>query len=71
MMKERALDDGPWIGFAQALVDVGRRAIDAAEARNPDAVFEVGGDAYLVCTNCHATYAVETLRPSDPRADGL
>jgi hypothetical protein len=69
MMEGRAVDRGPWMGFSRDLVRVGRQAIAAAEARDPDAVFEAGGEVYLVCSECHASYAIETLRPNDARAD--
>ena len=63
MMEGRAVDEPEWIGFSQALISVGRRAIEAAEARDEQGVFDVGAEIYAVCTACHATYAVETLRP--------
>ena len=69
MMEERALDDEAWIAMSQSMIAVGRRAIEAAEAKDPDAVFDVGGDVYAVCSSCHATYATGTLRPSDARTD--
>jgi hypothetical protein len=64
MMEGRALDRGQWLTLSQGLVDVGKRAIAAAEARDPQAVFTVGGDVYEACTACHARYATQTLRPS-------
>lgn len=69
MMPGYALDDGAWITMSQALVEVGRRAVEAADARSLDAVFDMGAEVYYVCTNCHATYAAETLRPTDARAN--
>lgn len=69
MMDGRALDHPAWIPMSQALVDVGREAIAAAEALDEEAVFDVGADVYQVCTNCHATFALEILRPSDERAN--
>jgi len=68
MMDGRALDDGPWMTMSQALIDIGRRAVEVAEERDEQAVFDVGAEMYFVCTQCHATYAIETLRPSDDRA---
>lgn len=68
MMGERALDDDAWMTMARALVDIGRRAAEVAEAQDEQAVFDVGAEMYFVCTQCHATYALETLRPSDDRA---
>ena len=47
----------------KALVAAGQRAIQAAEARDEMGVFDVGADMYAVCTGCHATYAIETIRP--------
>ena len=63
MMEGRAVDDGDWMGMSRALTEVAQRAIAAAAARDEAAVFEVGGEIYNACTVCHATYAVETLRP--------
>jgi hypothetical protein len=65
MMEGRALDQGPWIGMAEAMVDAGRRAIQAAEIRDEQAVFDMGAEVYFTCTNCHAAYAVGTLNPAD------
>ena len=70
LLEERAQGQGHWVAMSRAMIDVGRRAAEAAQARDPDAVFETGGDIYLVCTGCHAVYATETLRPSyDPGPD--
>lgn len=56
MMKGRAQDQGDWIKMSQALVDVGVVALKAAEAKNPEALFEAGGEVYAVCTECHSRY---------------
>lgn len=64
MMSNRAKDGGDWMKLAQALVDVGQRAIQAAEARNKTAVFDAGAEVYEACTNCHARYALELMRPN-------
>ena len=69
MMEGRALDRGAWMAFSRDLVEVGRRAIAAAEARDPQAVFDAGAEVYLACSECHASYALETLRPNDERTD--
>jgi len=69
MMPERALDQSAWIAMSQALVDAGLRAMEAADARSLDGVFDMGAEMYYVCTNCHGTYALETLRPNDIRAN--
>lgn len=72
LMEERAQGRPHWTAMSRAMIDMGRLAIEAAERRDPQAVFEVGGDVYLVCTGCHAVYATETLRPNyDTGADSL
>lgn len=69
LLEERARGQAHWVAMSRAMIDVGRRAVEAAQARDPDAVFEAGGDIYLVCTGCHAVYATGTLRPNhDPNA---
>ena len=69
MLPGNRLDDAGWIAMSQALVEVGEQAIEAADARSLDAVFDMGAEMYYVCTNCHAAYASETLRPTDTRAN--
>jgi hypothetical protein len=59
MMEGRRLDDGPWMGMAQSMVDVGRRAIEMAEARNEQGVFDVGAEIYFACLNCHSRYVAD------------
>ena len=62
MMQGRAIDEETYATYARALVEAGQRAIQAAEARDEMGVFDVGADMYAVCTGCHATYAIETIR---------
>lgn len=69
MMPERALDDGPWRGMAGALIESGRRALEVAEAKDEQGVFDAGAEMYQVCSACHAAYSPEVLRPSDERFD--
>ena len=38
-----------WMDFSRGLVEIGMKAEQAAIARDPDAVFEVGGNLYNVC----------------------
>jgi hypothetical protein len=64
MMSSRAKDGGDWMQMSRALINVGQKAIRAAEARDKAAVFDVGAEVYDACTACHAKYAVETLRPN-------
>jgi hypothetical protein len=67
MMRERALDDGTWMAMSQALIDIGRQALQVAEARDEQGVFDRGAEMYQVCSACHAAYSPEVLRPSDDR----
>ena len=64
MMPGRVIDEEAFVGFAQAMVSIGQRAIEVAEARDEMGVFDVGAEMYAVCTGCHSTYAIETLRPN-------
>lgn len=61
---------GPaWNAYSQALVAAGQRAMFAAEARDADALFDAGGQLYVVCRSCHAHFLIpeeaerEELRP--------
>jgi hypothetical protein len=56
MMEPRARDADEWMRLSKAMVDTGAEAIKAAEAKDPDAVFEAGAQIYAVCSNCHAKY---------------
>ena len=56
MMSPRAKDGGEWMKRAQAMIDSGEAAIRAAEAKNPERLFTVGGDIYEACSNCHREY---------------
>ena len=56
MLGKRAKDKGDWMKMSQALVDVGVVALKAAEAKNPQALFEAGGQVYEVCQQCHNRY---------------
>ncbi len=68
LMGDRALDDGAWVAMSQSLVDIGERALRAAEATDEQAVFDLGAEMYYVCSNCHAQYSPEILRPNDERS---
>lgn len=69
MMQGRSLDDAAWMAMSQGMIAAGKRAIEAAESREPMAVFDAGAELYAACTSCHAVYALETLRPNDERAN--
>ena len=56
MMRPRARDGDEWMRLSKAMVETGAEARKAAEAKDPDAVFEAGAQIYAVCSNCHAKY---------------
>ena len=64
LLEDRAQGRGHWIAMSRAMIEVGRRAADAAAAKDPQAVFDMGAEVYFVCTGCHTVYATETLRPN-------
>ena len=68
MMEGRIQGGVEWTALSRALIEVGRQALQAAEAENATAVFDAGAEVYYACSNCHATYAPDTIRPSDNRA---
>ena len=56
MMVPRARDGGEWMTMAQRMIDTGQEAIKAAEAKNAERLFTVGGDIYDSCSACHQKY---------------
>ena len=56
MMVPRARDGGEWMKMAQQMIDTSEAAIKAAEAKNPERLFTVGGDIYESCSACHQKY---------------
>jgi hypothetical protein len=49
-----------WVQIANSLVEVSRLAEQAADSRNTDKVFEVGGTIYSVCSACHQVFPPKT-----------
>jgi hypothetical protein len=56
MMVPRAKDSDEWMKLAQRMIDTGQEAIKAADSKNADRLFTVGGDIYDSCSACHAKY---------------
>ena len=56
MIGSRAKDQGNWIEAAQALVDAATVVLQAAQAKNVDAVNDAGDRLVRVCRNCHTQY---------------
>ena len=57
MIEGRARDREEWMSAARALVTGAEKALKAAEAKNKDAVFDIGGEIYIACRSCHDRYA--------------
>ena len=58
MIGERARDQEGWMQLARNMIDAGVLVHEAAEARDADAVFELGETLYLSCDRCHNLYWV-------------
>jgi hypothetical protein len=56
MMVPRAKDGGEWMQRAQEMNKAGDEAMRAADSKNAEKLFTVGGDLYDSCSNCHRTY---------------
>ena len=70
MIEGRARDRAEWMSAARALVATAEKAIKAAEAKNKDAVFDIGGEIYVACRSCHDRYAkhlTAAVPPDAPR----
>lgn len=46
----------PWIEYARGMTRIAQQAIEATEARDADALFEIGANLYNVCVACHQLY---------------
>ncbi len=68
MTADYAKDRGEgWIRFAKGMIAVGQRAEQAAADHDGDAVFEIGGALYDVCSACHQAYP-QTETPAEDGA---
>lgn len=56
MLGDRAIDKGDWMTMARALVDASRVALEAAQAKNVEALFGSGEPINATCDNCHQRY---------------
>jgi hypothetical protein len=58
-----------WVEISRSLADVGRLAEQAADAKDVEKVFEVGGTMYSVCSACHLAFPPEEGLPPDAAAE--
>jgi hypothetical protein len=59
-----------WQEFARGLSDIAGLAAQAAEAKNVDEVFELGGSMYNVCSACHQAYMTSPAGLAPTGAEG-
>lgn len=59
MMPGRAAPEVEWTTYSRRLAEVGLKGMKAAEARDKEAVFDVGGEIFEACEACHAKYLKE------------
>ena len=53
----RAIDTGDWVKMTRDMMEQGRKAMKAAEAKDKDGIVAAGGDLNTTCDNCHARYS--------------
>lgn len=58
MMDERARDTEAWMRLSLGMVEAGRRALAAVDARDAEQVFALGEQLYDSCDACHMIYWV-------------
>jgi len=58
MMPGRAAGED-WMAWSRQLTATGKLALQAAQARDADALFDAGGQIYQACRGCHAQYWVD------------
>jgi hypothetical protein len=56
MMEGRAVDNGDWIKMSQAMIDAGKIALKAVEAKSPEAILMAGEAVNASCDTCHERY---------------
>ena len=62
LMKGRAFEEAEWKQLARGMTDAAMLSVQAADAKDVDALFEAGGTLYEACTACHAKYALAIVR---------
>ena len=56
LMGSRAIDKGDWVKMTRDMMEQGKAAMKAAEAKDKDKIVEAGGELNTTCDNCHARY---------------
>ena len=55
----RAIDKGDWVKMTRDMMEQGKKAMAAAQAKDKDKIVEAGGDLNTTCDNCHMRYSRE------------
>lgn len=50
-------EQAAWVEFTAGMTRIAGEAIEAVEARDAEALFDIGGHLYNVCLACHQVYA--------------
>ena len=53
----RLLDNGDWVKMTHEMMEQGKKAMAAAQAKDKDKIVEAGGELNATCDNCHARYS--------------
>jgi hypothetical protein len=61
MISPRARDNGAWMKAATSLMETGEKLVGAADAKEVDKMFALGGELYQKCLDCHQQY-IPTMR---------
>jgi hypothetical protein len=59
MLGSRAIDKGDWVKMTRDMMEQGKAAMKAADAKDKDKIVEAGGELNTTCDNCHARYSRE------------
>ena len=57
-LRNKKASDQEWIAYADRLSKNAELALKAANDRNKEALFDVGGSIYNSCKTCHQKYAI-------------
>ena len=56
LIGNRAIDKGDWVKMTRDMMEQGRAAMKAAEAKDKEKIVEAGGELNTTCDNCHERY---------------
>ena len=59
LMGSRAIDKGDWVKMTRDMMEKGKAAMKAVDAKDKDKIVEAGGDLNATCDNCHMRYSRE------------